>query len=237
VSHPSRDDLTGYVLGALELGEDTAVAEHANECERCTAELRQLAPAVGVLAESVEQHTPPPELRERLMSTVRSEASQVAEPLPAPRSTGTALGRFRRRGSSLRGLLLRPAAGLAALAIVAAAVGGYLIADKDSAAPATTVALESPMPSAGGSVMVDADGATLQVHGMPRLAKGAVYQVWVARGPVVRPSASFVPHEDGTATAAIPEASADVDQVLVTREPHAGVRAPTLPPVLTADLN
>lgn len=234
MSHPSREDLTAYALGAVEEAESKAVADHVTHCERCSAELRYLAPAVGVLAESVDQQVPPPELRERVMSIVRSEASESAATVTAAPSE-TARRWF--GGLSLRGLLMRPATGMAAVAVCAAALGGYLIAGGDSSEPATTVGVESPLPQAGGSLVLEEDGATLQVRGMPQLAKGAVYQVWVTNGGAVRRSAAFVPREDGSAVAAVPEARTDADQVLVTREPRAGVRTPTFPPVLTAKLN
>jgi anti-sigma factor ChrR (cupin superfamily) len=229
MSHPSRDDLAVYALGGLDPSEEVAVSEHASGCEQCTAELGHLAPAVGVLAESVEQHEPPPELRARLMSIVREEAAAEAAPVPA--------GPKRRRRFDLGGIMLRPATGLAAVAIGAAAVGGYLVADDDNGGSETTVPVASTMQGAGGTLVVEGDEATLRVHDMPALDKGAVYQVWVAEGAAVRPSAAFVPHDDGSATAAVPEASEGAEMVLVTRESRPGVRTPTMPAVLTARLN
>jgi hypothetical protein len=225
VSHPSRDDLTAYALGALDPGEETAVAGHAEGCERCEAELRHLAPAVGVLAESVEQHQPPPELRERLLSIVRAEAAEV-EDAAVPRKRGEQW-RF-----GLGGLLLRPAAGLAALAVGAAAVGGYLVAEDGGAEPATTIELGSTLPGASGTIEVEGDTATMHVRGMPALSKGAVYQVWVAEGDSLTPSAAFVPHPDGSATAAVPELPGGASEVLVTREPAPGRTKPTMPSLL-----
>jgi hypothetical protein len=73
---------------------------------------------------------------------------------------------------------------------------------------------------------------------MPQLAdKEAVYQVWVADGGVVRPSADFVPAEDGTATAAIPEVGDGATQVMVTEEAGPNRRTPAGPQVMTAELS
>lgn len=231
MAHPSRDDLTAYALGALEPGEERDVAAHADGCERCSAELRRLAPAVGVLAESVEQREPPPELRERLMSVVGEEAAAAS---PA-RAEGAGRARERR---GFGWLLLRPAAGFAAVAIAVAGVGGYLLAQDDGrgAEPKSFELSSSNLPGAGGTLVVEDDQATMQVHGMPRLPKGAVYQVWVADGEAVSPSAAFVPRDDGTATAAVPEAAQGADVVMVTREPRPGKLSPTLPTVMTAEL-
>jgi len=73
---------------------------------------------------------------------------------------------------------------------------------------------------------------------MPQLSQGAVYQVWVADpSGAVTPSATFLPHEDGTATAAIPEAGDDVRQIMVTSEPGPNRTSPTAPPVLAVKLD
>lgn len=227
--HPSRDDLTAYALGALDPGEAGTVAEHATECERCATELRNLAPAVGVLAESVERYEPPPELRERLMATVHSEA--VGQPARSSEGAGASRSRI-----NFDGFVLGFATGLAALALGIAGVVGFL-AGGDDGKEATTVAVEASQPGAGGSLVLESDAATLQVHGMPALDKGAVYQVWVEKGSVVRPSATFVPHEDGTATAAVPEVLGGGEQVTVTEEARPGRRTPTLPSLITASID
>lgn len=237
MAHPGRDDLTAYALGALDPAERRELDAHLPGCERCEGELRRLAPAVGVLAESVEQRRPPPELRARLMSVVREEAA-AAEPRRAP---GRGRGRSREGRFGLGGLLLRPAAGLAAVAILAAGAGGYLIAKDggdgtEPAEPASYELSSERLPGAGGTLVVEGANATMRVHGMPRLERGAVYQVWVAKGEAVSPSAAFVPRGDGTATAAVPEAASGADAVLVTREPRPGKRSPTPPAVMTARL-
>ena len=126
--HPDRDDLVAYSLGALDPREAAAVEAHAPSCARCTRELEALAPAVAVLGESVQQFGPPPELRERVLAAVREEAEAKQAELTGARAGQEATARRERRG--LRGLLMRPAVGLAGLAIVGAGVGGYLVADE-----------------------------------------------------------------------------------------------------------
>ncbi len=60
-----------------------------------------------------------------------------------------------------------------------------------------------------------------------------MYQVWVADpSGTVTPSATFLPHPDGTATAAIPEATDDVERVMVTAEPGPNRTDPTEPAIL-----
>jgi len=224
MAHPSPDDLTGYALGALDPPEERAVSKHVPDCERCSTELRErIHPAVGVLAESVEQLEPPPELRERLLETVRGETEAPAAPRPA-----------KRRRFKLGPLVLRPAAGLAALAVAGAGVAGYLVSESDDGGGASTVPVTESSAGIGGSLVVAEDSAMLSVHGMPQLPEGAVYQLWVAEGSSVRPSSSFVPDASGRGTAAVPESLPEGSQVLVTRESGPGHQAPTSEPLLSA---
>ena len=220
--HPSQDDLIGLALGALEPRDQRRVAKHARSCERCATELRRLEPAVGALAESVEQVDPPDSLRQSLMATVHSEAS--AEPQP----------RAGRGSGGLRGLLWRPAAALGVTALFAAGAVGYALRDDEDSSERIPVAGTEP---AGGTLVIESDGATLHAHGMKQLHGGAVYQVWVAEDGKVTPSATFIPHADGTATAAVPEAAEGATEVMVTQEPRAGRSTPTLPAVLDVRLD
>jgi anti-sigma-K factor RskA len=219
----SQDDLVAYALGALEPREERTVAKHASGCESCTAELRRLAPAVGALAESVEPVDPPESLRQALMAAVHADASEPAAAEPAAP-----------RGERVRGFLWRPAAVVGAAALVAAGAVGYGLRDEDESAETIEVTGQAP---AAGSIVVEGNTATLHAHGMAPLAKGAVYQVWVAENGVVTPSAAFVPHSDGTATAAVPEVAEGATEVLVTEEPRAGRTAPSSDPILDARID
>ena len=226
MTHPSPEDLTGYALGALDPGEERTVSKHMPGCDRCSTELRErINPAVGVLAESVAQLEPPPELRERLLEIVRSEA-EATRPEPAAPT--------RRRHLRFGPLVLRPAAGLAALAIAGAGVAGYLANDGDEGGRASTVPVTESNAGVGGSLVVAEDSAMLSVHGMPQLPNGAVYQLWVAQGSSVTPSSSFVPDAAGRGTAAVPESLPEGSQVLVTRESGPGHQTPTSEPLLSA---
>jgi hypothetical protein len=171
-----------------------------------------------VLGESVEQLEPPAGLRERVLATVDEESGRA----PA--------GARRRR--PLSRLILRPAAGLAALAVAGAGVAGYVIRDEEGEGGTETVPIETAAMS--GSLVVSPDSATLEVSGMPQLSKGAVYQVWVGEGGSARPVSTFVPDPQGQATAAVPESLDTGDSVMVTSEPKPGRSVPSGPPLLTA---
>ncbi len=222
--HPSRDDLVAFALGAFGPEELAAMEEHVHGCLSCTRELEALAPAVGVLGESVEQLVPPPDLRDRVLSIVNREAE-------ARRAPGRERLRERR---GLAGLLLRPAAGLATLAVIAAGVGGYLLADDGGDGGTTTVAVMPEAPRIGGTLEVGEVSSTLRLQGMRQLTGDDVYQVWVAEGADLRPSSNFIPEQDGTATTGVDGHLEPGTKVMVTREPRAGRTTPTPPILLSA---
>lgn len=231
--HPDRDDLVAYSLEALEPGEAAAIEAHAPTCPRCSRELEALAPAVAVLGESVEQLEPPPELRERVLAIVREETAAKQAELSGGRRTPPR--RPERRG--LRGLLFRPALGLAVLAIVAAGVGGYLIAEDNGGGGGgggTTVAVVPRSPTIGGTLAVGDLSSMLDLHGLKQLSGRQVYQVWVTQGAGLRPSSNFIPDSSGDATTAVDGHLTKGTTVMVTREPHPGRTTPTPPVLLTA---
>jgi hypothetical protein len=232
-NHPDRDDLVAYSLGALDPREASTVEAHAPSCARCSRELEALAPAVAVLGESVEQLEPPPELRQRVLAIVRDDAeakraaaheSEVTEDVTMPRE---------RRG--LRGLVLRPAMGLAALAIAAAGIGGYVVAGNGGGGgEGTTTVPVVAQSGIGGTLAVGDRSSMLDLHGLKQLTGREVYQVWVARGSNVRPSSNFIPDGSGRAMTAVDGQLTTGTKVMVTREPYPGLTAPTPPILLSA---
>jgi anti-sigma-K factor RskA len=223
--HPDRDDLVAFALGALEPSEERAVEAHTPSCARCTRELEALVPAVAVLGESVEQLEPPPELRERVLAEVRADIARSEAEREAPQ-------RPARRG--WRGLLMRPALAVG-LAIVIAAVGGYVIAENggDGGPQETTVPVVAEQ-GIGGTLVVGEDSSMLDLRGLAQLEGQEVYQVWVAQGQSVRPSSDFVPDASGRAMTAVNGQLDSGTKVMVTREPQAGRTTPTPPILLSA---
>jgi hypothetical protein len=231
--HPDRDDLVAYSLGALDSREAAAVEAHAPSCARCSRELEALAPAVAVLGESVEQLEPPPELRERVLAIVRDDAEAKRADAREPEASEKATRPRERRG--LRGLLLRPAMGLAVLAIVAAGIGGYLVAGNGGGGGggAETVPVVAQQ-GIGGTLAVGDESSMLDLHGLHQLSGREVYQVWVAKGMTLRPSSNFIPDGIGRAMTAVDGKLTSGTKVMVTREPHPGESMPTSPVLLTA---
>jgi anti-sigma-K factor RskA len=223
--HPDRDDLVAYALGGLDPREARAIEAHAPACARCTRELEALGPAVAVLAESVEQMEPPPELRERVMAEVHGDVARAADVRERPQ-------RPRARHRGWRGLFTRPAIAVA-LAIVIAAVGGYAIAGNGGGDEQGTVPVVAQQ-GIGGTLAVGENTSMLDLHGLSQLSGRQVYQVWVASGENVRPSSNFIPDANGRAMTAVDGHLTSGTRVMVTREPHPGETRPTSPAVLSA---
>jgi anti-sigma-K factor RskA len=224
--HPDRDDLVAFVLDALEPGEAREIEAHTPGCARCTRELEALVPAVAVLGESVEQLEPPPELRERVLAEVRADvASSGAEPERTAK-------RPRRRG--WRGVFARPAIAVG-LAIVIAAVGGYLIAgNSGSGGPEGSTVPVVAQQGIGGTLAVGEQSSMLDLHGLAPVKGRQVYQVWVTKGQSLTPSSNFIPDPSGRAMTAVDGRLTAGTTVMVTREPHPGETAPTSPVLLSA---
>jgi anti-sigma-K factor RskA len=214
------DELAAYLLGALEPGEAAELERHLAGCEECRTELEWLRPAVQLLPESVQRVEAPPELRGRLMEQVRSEA----EGAPAP---------SRKRPWSIGSWSLRPVAGLAALALVVAAVAAYAIGSGDSGGGNTTTVVKGHSPGVVAEVVRDGGSGTLHLTNLHQLPSDKVLQAWVERdGRVVSAKTLFVPNQDGTASATIDDMEG-VKTVMVTAEPRGGSVQPTSAPIVS----
>jgi anti-sigma-K factor RskA len=111
--------LDEYVLGQLSRGERRDVETHIRECDVCAADLRELTVVMEGLAHVAGEVTPPPALKQRVLSAL---ASQPQEPLRSGASSNVvalpASNAVIRRG-------VHPG-WLAAAAMVIVAMGGLL---------------------------------------------------------------------------------------------------------------
>jgi anti-sigma-K factor RskA len=233
-----RDDVGSYVLRALPDDEHERFEAHLATCESCRREVADLQVAADTLPLAAVQVDPPPELRDRIMAVVRSEAelrgaaeARADEPAKAPAAKAP---RRRRWSLSLRPL---PAAMAASALVAAGVVGGIVLTGGDNAQTITGTVQIASAPSARASLQLSDDATKLEVRQMPPPPRGKVYQVWLKR-----------PNQDPAPTTALfrvdPKGSADVEiqrgrlkgveQVLVTAEPDGGSMAPTSDPVIVA---
>ncbi len=229
------EELAAYMLGALSVEETRDFELHLGDCASCQAEKRWLRGAVELLPASVEQIEPPPELRERLMVTVRAEApARTAATSPSSRGARRLLPRG-------WGPIMRPAAALGTLVVLAAGIGGYVLGSNDSgdSGATRTVAVRGTevQPGASGTIVRRDDTAVLRVRGLHDPGRDRVYQVWLLRNGSDKPEPSslFSVHRDGTGAAGIPGLDG-AEEVMVSAEPRAGSAQPTSMPVLRTRL-
>jgi Anti-sigma-K factor rskA/Putative zinc-finger len=231
------DSVGPFLLGALPPDEREGFLAHLDECVVCRHDVEELAVAAEALPLSVPSVTPPPALKERIMTVVDSEAELLAaagEDADAPRRP-PAPARPRRR--FFAGLLPRPAIALASAVVllVAGAVGGALLSAGEGT---STVAGTTTLQGASAELEVSDDASTLVARNVPEAPRGESYQVWLKRPGVDAPeptSVLWTPRSDGSATVAVPS-DGDVEAVLVTREPRGGSDTPSENPVITIPL-
>jgi anti-sigma-K factor RskA len=234
-----RDDAGSYVLRALPDDEHERFEAHLASCEGCRREVADLQMAADTLPLAAVQVGPPPELRERIMAVVRSEAEllnaaqvRADEPEAAP-----VRERRRRRRWPVLSLRPLPAALAAGVLVAAGVVGGVVLSGGSDTSTVTGTVRIASAPTARASLKLSDDATKLEVRSMPPPPSGKVYQVWLKR-----------PNQDPAPTTALfrtdAKGSADVEiqrgrlkgveQVLVTAEPDGGSMKPTSDPVIVA---
>jgi anti-sigma-K factor RskA len=236
--HLSYEESAGaYVLDALTEEETRDFEAHLEGCTRCRHDVAELRIAAEALPASAPPVAPPPELKERIMSIVRSEAellqaagnrADVAQP---PR-------RERRGWRWLSGSLrLRPAIALAAAACVLVLGGALGVALSTGGNDARTIVAKvdhNAAPNASAELRVVDGSGTLRVEGLSNPSGGRVYQVWLQRGDQnpTPTNALFSVRADGTASVSVPGDLKGVKQVMVTAEPPGGSSMPSEAPVI-----
>jgi anti-sigma factor RsiW len=173
-----REELGGYVLGALDPAEREAVAAHLADCPECAAEHERLAglPALLRHADGLEIPPAPPALEERLLDRVAQDRGQ-------PRGRAGRLGHLARPRRWRPRLTRGRAAVAAAVAGVALGAGVTALVQSDDGAgtPARQYELRltgSSGASARAELQPDRGGTEvhLWVKGLPPGSE-AVYEV------------------------------------------------------------
>lgn len=232
-----HDNVASYVLGALPDEEHERFAAHLAACEQCSTAVAELQVAADALPLAATQIAPPPELKDRVMNVVRSEAQlrQAAEGEARPARPEPKRRRWRGR---FLGLAPLPAAAAASLLLAVLVAGGILIAGSgDSTRTVQGQVLIASAPTARATLKLSDDATKLTVSGMPAPPAGKVYQVWL-KPPMQAPRptrALFRVDAKGDADVQIQNSRLKgIEQVLVTAEPDGGSQAPTSDPVIAA---
>jgi hypothetical protein len=246
-----RELAAPFVLGALDGDEAAAVRAHLASCDDAHAELSELAKVMPVLAASVPVVEPSVALKSRIMAAaaadLASRSDSSATPAPTPFPTADERG--------VRSARSRAAAGSWAVRIAAviaiAILGGWNLLlqaqlrdeqsyDQQVAAVlavagqpgSLTVVMAPGAATARGLAAIDPQGRmTLAMRDLPPPTGGSVYEAWaVAPGAAPVPLGELAVAGNGAAFmqgSGVPPSPGLV--VALTREPHPGATAPTLP--------
>jgi len=231
--------LDAYALGALSdedrLEFEGSLAEHPER----QGQVDDLAAVAGLMALSPIEQEPSPDLRKRLMRTVRAEEA-TTEP--------TRLPLFER----LRNLFSYQAlvAGAAAVALIGLLSWNLLLQDEiqnirsqpsgDASETGPRVLEFQAAQSAGGAsgelIMLEGQQGVLVTKDMPRIPEGRIYQIWVIEGDKPKPGGLFQPDEEDPVAASMTRSPGAGDVVAITVEPAGGSSSPTSDPILTTQL-
>ena len=226
---PYAGDIAPFAIGALDRDATDAFATHIEFCSSCRAGVEELQGLASMLPLAAERRQPPPELKQRVMAVVRSEAELLRA--AGPEADRVAARRSPRSiGARARGALVA----VAAAAIVALVV---VLAGNDSS-DVHAVRAQVAYPSAQGRLQIRDGTGTLVTAGMPRPGRGRVYAIWTQRpGEAPRFAGTLAPEPGSSAMRATIEGDLDgVRTVMVTLERASVEGSPTAKPVLTATL-
>ena len=234
--------VAAWVLGALDADEAEAVRSHAEGCPTCREVAVTLRRVVGALPLAVDEVTPPPRLRERVLAAADpsrrganlAPAGRVSRRVPETPRPAVPAGTGRRI----------PRYAVAALALIALLTGVVIgdVAFHSPQSPTTsqvarfTLAGHMEMSGAQASVVdLKQDGVVLiDFRGLPPPGNGRVYEVWLIppKGSPVA-AAVFVPDSNGAKVVLVNQSLAGYATMAVTNEAGPdGAQAPTQQPQL-----
>ena len=202
MSHDAHvlDLLPAYALGSLNSDDDSRVEQHLSSCLVCRNESNALRAAAEQLSFAAPAIAPPLDLKDRLMQRV--QAARPGQRVPAQVSGRPWLER------------LLPVWGLASLCLIIALAGLNLFLWQQHDQPELlshngmwAAPLRSPdlASRATGFVLIseDGDSGALVVDGLPPLANGQQYQLWLIRDGQRTSGAVFSTDEKNYATTRI----------------------------------
>lgn len=243
------DDVTLYVLDALDAGERLAIEKHLEECSACRTEVERLRDDFALLALSASGPTPPPRCRERLLDAIRNEPPHA--PVRARTRSGwlNALGWAAAAAAMivviwLAGQKRRLQGQVATLQARSTAAQQQLPEARELATLLTSASAEhftlvasNTAPQPGGRAIYDPASGTLVfiASNIPAIPSQKIYELWLiptSGAPV--PAGVFKPNGRGTATVIKPPLPSGLDAktFAITIEPEAGSSAPTSQPIM-----
>jgi anti-sigma-K factor RskA len=237
-----ESSVAAWVLGALDAGEAEAIRVHVEGCASCQEAAGRLRRVVGALPLAVEEATPPPRLRERILTAAATSTRTSQPPVAAPvRRAPKVASRPSLVARAGQRIPLYAVAAVAVLALLAGALVGESVRGTQpppvsSQVTRFTLAGHAGMTGAQATVIdLRSDGlALVDFRGLPSIAAGRVYEVWLIRsGASPEPAAVFVPDSNGSKVVLVNRSLAGYTVMAVTDEPGPdGSPAPTEQPQL-----
>ncbi len=213
--------IAAHALHALDADDERRVASHVADCPECRAKLREMDAVAGALAYAAPRVTPPPELRTRVMATVRPVTPAVEPAAAAPPL------RARRRAGWWPRLAL---VAIPALAAAVLALGIWNLSLRDQLANTRhdfAAGVTVDLPGIGNAVATPSGSVTLYTSA-PAIPAGKTYEAWVISGSTARPAGLF---GAGSGHFTLTQHVNPGDTIAVTVEPAGGRPQPTSKPV------
>ena len=230
-----------YAVDALDDTERAQFELHLAGCPDCRAEVQSFSETAALIAET-QTETPPPSLRESVLSGIAS-TRPLPPQVPAPEApvapaaeVATVTPLWRRTGPML-------VAASVALILLGLGVFGFTSLGNDNGSPTTDLAGEvlnasdamrvtEPLPGGGQLTIVRSESlgrAVMLGKDVPPPAAGKTYQVWLQQPGQGMVSAGLM--TDATAPTVLTGDAANATAAAVSVEPAAGSTQPTSDPI------
>lgn len=246
VHNDYKEMIPAHALSALDAADERVLSEHLADCAECRRDLSEWERTAANLALSAKPMEPSPQLREKLLTQIRSEKSGVVRgeksgfeksalnviPFDRPsRNLWTSLGSL----GSIAAIIL----------FAALLVSVFMLWQQNRElrreneffqlinAPGSRVAELSGTSEATGAsakLAYDKTGRALLIaNGLPRAPEGKEYQLWYIVDNKPLPGKTFAPDHSGRGALKdqVPEAARGSATFAITLEPAGGVRSPT----------
>ncbi len=230
------DLLAAYALDALPEAEARRVEEHLRSCAEHRAAAAELRQTGSLLSLTVEEGEPSSELRRRIIEAVKASPARSSAPeRETPQAPALALPR--RFPSWLPGPARLAVAATVAIGLGISALIGYQVGQLTGRPVAYTFQGDpSAAPGAEARLVYfkDRKEAVLAASGLPKLASGQVYEMWLIK--------NGVPVDKGISASATGDLGAKLSgdlsqfqQFAITIEPGEQ-QLPTTKPILIGNL-
>lgn len=241
VHNDYKEMIPVHALAALDAADERALSEHLAHCAECRRELAAWQTTAASLALSAKPMEPSPQVREKLLTQIRSEKSGSEESVKSPSTVLPFKAPQRNLWNSLGSF-----GSIAAVILFAALIVSVFVLWQQNralrqqneffqllAAQGTKMAELSGTAEATGATAIlayDPSGhAMILTKGLPQAPQGKEYQLWFIVGNNKIPGKTFATDSSGHSMMKdeVPEVARKAAVFAVTLEPTGGVRSPT----------